>query len=79
MNWLVTSIVLSVVLTIVLNAGVRMFPRATERTARRFDDWTRPPLDDEGPRVRVFFPWRAMLLASIVLTVVLNMGRCATR
>jgi len=26
------------------------------------------------PRVKVFFPWKAMLLASIILTVFLNLG-----
>jgi hypothetical protein len=75
MNWLVVSLVLSVVLTIALNAGVRMFPGATDRAARRIEDYDY----DRGPRVRVFFPWRMMLVASIVLTVLLNMGRCATR
>jgi hypothetical protein len=75
-NWLVLSIVLSVVLTIVLNAGLRLFPGASERAARRLEDMARPRTDyDAGPRVRVFFPWRTMLVASLVLTLLLNLRR----
>jgi hypothetical protein len=67
MSWLIGSIVLSVVLTVVLNLGVRAFPHATERAVRRAEEWP-----DDGRRVRVFFPWKAMLIASIVLTIVVN-------
>jgi len=28
----------------------------------------------ERPRVKVFFPWKFMILASIILTVFLNLG-----
>lgn len=73
MDWIVTSIVLSVVLTIVLNLGLRMFPGAGDRAARRLD---RAPAarDDDGRRVRVWFPWKGMLIASVVLTIVLNLA-----
>lgn len=70
MDWLVTSIVLSVVLTVVLNVGLRMFPRAGDRAARRLDEAVAP--GDDGRRVRVWFPWKGMLIASVVLTVLLN-------
>ncbi|HVT76101.1 MAG TPA: DUF2905 family protein [Acidimicrobiales bacterium] len=68
MQWLLPSIVLSVVLTIVLNVLVRAFPGGAHRVARRVDQWAAAP----GPRVRVFFPWRSMLLASVVLTILVN-------
>jgi hypothetical protein len=64
MNWLVLSIVLSVVLTVVLNLAVRAFPGAPRRLEER--------LQADSPRMRVFFPWRAMLIASVVLTVLVN-------
>ena len=72
MHWLVVSIILSVVLTVVLNIGLRLFPDAGERIVRRvseranFDGASR----SEG---RVFVPWKAMLIASVVLTVVINL------
>ena len=66
-NWLLLSVLLSIGLTVVLNLGVRLFPSSIERATRRLAE----PVDD-GPRVRVFFPWKSMLIASIVLTVVLN-------
>jgi hypothetical protein len=75
-NWLVVSIVASVVLTVVLNVAIRLWPGAAERGSRQLDDWaSRQPaaeLGDDRHRVRVVVPWKAMLLASIVLTVVLN-------
>lgn len=74
-RFLVVSIVLSLVLTVALNLVLRLVPGAT----RRLDEWgqraarARPPTADEGPRVRVIVPWRAMLVASIALTIVANL------
>ena len=81
MNWLVLSIVASVVLTVVLNLAIRLFPGTADRGARRVDDWverqaaSREPTDSDpaGSRVQVFAPWKAMLIGSLVLTVVLNL------
>ena len=74
MDWIVLSLVLSIVLTIVLNVGVRAFPGATERATQRFDRWASEDAgDDRRVRVRVYFPWKAMLIASVVLTIVLNL------
>ncbi len=77
MNWLVLSIVASVVLTVVLNVGLRMFPGAGDRAGRRIEPWAPDPYDRSDPqpsqaRVRVFFPWKLMLIASLVVTVLLN-------
>ena len=69
MNWLVASILLSVVLTVVLNLAVRAFPGTAERSSRRLDEWAASP---RRSGVRVYFPWKGMLIASIVLTVLLN-------
>lgn len=76
MRWLVTSIVLSVVLTIVLNLVLRTFPGLPARLGRALEGRTcgaRGRPDGTGARrSRVIFPWRAMLLVSLVGTVVLN-------
>jgi hypothetical protein len=81
-DFLVASIVLSVVLTIVVNAVLWLFPgsgrrvddgvqRLAERQAGSFDArYDRP----QRSRVQVIFPWKAMLIGSIVLTVVLNLA-----
>jgi hypothetical protein len=80
-QWLWFSLVASVVLTVLLNVAIRLWPGGAERSARRLDDWAQqqapPPPDGrsgggDGPQVRVIVPWKAMLLASVVLTVVLN-------
>jgi hypothetical protein len=77
MGWLATSLLLSVVLTVVLNVALRAWPRSGER----LDGWMRDvatprPDSPRGPddRVaRVIVPWKAMLVGSLVLTVVLNL------
>ena len=75
MQWLLGSLIVSVVLTVVLNVGLRAFPNAGNRAARTLEEraWQeRAGRRDEG-RVRVFFPWKAMLVVSILLTVLLNL------
>jgi hypothetical protein len=76
MEWLVASLVVSLVLTVLVNAAIRMWPGAASRGIERLTDWTERQDGTEvgrgsGP-VRVIFPWKAMLVASIVLTVGLN-------
>jgi hypothetical protein len=75
-QWLVVSLVASVVLTVLLNVAVRLWPGAADRSAERITDWADhqapPPSDDDQGRVRVIVPWKAMLIASVVLTVLLN-------
>lgn len=79
MGFLATSIVLSVVATVLLNVVPRLFPRQSQSLGRRLDERltdmaerTPPGEQSDGPRVQVFFPWRAMLIGSVLLTVLLN-------
>jgi hypothetical protein len=74
-SWLATSIVLSVVLTVIVNLGLRAFPDAGRRAAERLDEWALPADDDrpEDRRARVVVPWKAMLIGSLVLTLALNL------
>lgn len=88
MGFLATSIVLSVVATVLLNVVPRLFPRQTQSIGQRIDervsDMTERSTDGRpgetghdrsgGPSVRVFFPWKAMLIGSVVLTVLLNVA-----
>ena len=76
MNWLVLSIVASVVLTVVLNLAIRLFPGTAERGARRVDEWAERQAADRpagAGRTQVIVPWKAMLIGSLVLTVALNL------
>ena len=73
MEWLVASLVLSVILTVLLNVLVRAFPGASDRAARRLDDLATPKKDERSRnRVRVYAPWKAMLITSLLLTIALN-------
>jgi hypothetical protein len=76
MTWLGVSIVLSLLLTIILNVALRMFPDFGRRLARGL---TQPsfPSADQGrpskPQLRLWTPWKAMILGSVILTIVLNL------
>jgi hypothetical protein len=75
-RWLILSVALSVVLTVLLNLGLRVFPEAGNRVARSLAELTAPNTDNgrgNDRRVRVFAPWKAMILGSVVLTIVVNL------
>ena len=72
------SILLSVVLTVLLNVVIRLFPGAAGRGTRRMTDWAQggtraqdSPTDGRSS-VRMIAPWQTMLLASLALTILLN-------
>jgi len=74
--WLAISIALSVVLTVLLNVGLRLFPGAGRRVAREVSKLTLPTTEEtraSDRRVRVWTPWKAMILGSVVLTIVVNL------
>jgi len=78
-DFLVQSLVASAVLTLALNFLPRLFPNAARRAEqevhRRVEDaWSDREPGDGGPRVKVFFPWKAMLIISIVLTILVNVA-----
>lgn len=82
MQWWWFSLVASVVLTVVLNLAIRRWPGGAGRNVARLDDWARRqvrhpdgahgPDGSDGRRVRVIVPWKAMLIVSVVATVLLN-------
>ena len=75
-DWLFLSLVLSVVLTVVLNIVLWVFPGLGDRIAQSFERLaTRAPVDagKDERRVRVFVPWKAMVIASVVLTILVNL------
>jgi hypothetical protein len=75
-DWLFISIALSLVLTVLLNVALRAFPDAGRRVARGVAGRTGPPADrsrTSDRRVRVWVPWKAMIVASLILTIVVNL------
>jgi hypothetical protein len=74
-QWLVISVGLSVILTVLLNVGLRAFPEAAHRLARTLTAFTSPGTDParrNDRHVRVVMPWKAMVLGSLILTIVVN-------
>ena len=75
-NFITYSIIASIVLTVVLNVLPFIFPNAAAKLQRKIEENARKAIaqheDGNRPRVKVFFPWKAMLIGSIVLTVLVN-------
>jgi hypothetical protein len=71
------SIVASIVLTIGLNVAIRAFPGIGDWVHEHLARLAERSANDAGSepdrrRVQVFFPWKAMLIVSIVLTLAIN-------
>jgi len=76
-NFIIYSIVGSVVLTVVLNVLPLLFPNAATKLQKKIEDNGRSAIEQHEnsnqPRVKVFFPWKAMLIGSIILTLLVNL------
>ncbi len=76
-NFITYSIIGSIVLTIALNVLPLLFPNAAAKMQKKIEENARRAIeqheDDNLPRVKVFFPWKAMLIGSLVLTVLVNL------
>jgi hypothetical protein len=76
-TWLAFSIAASVVLTLVLNVALRVFPDARLRLhdslRRTLERAHRSTDEPDVPRVHVVFPWKVMLVGSLVLTLLINL------
>jgi hypothetical protein len=75
-RWIVVSVAMSVVLTALLNIGLRAFPDAGRRAARGLAELTSPDYDgghERDRRLRVFVPWKAMIVGSVILTIVVKL------
>ncbi len=75
-NFLIISLIGSVLLTLALNLLPAIFPNAAAKAERKIvekmQETQSDRLDPNTPKVRVFFPWKAMLIGSLILTVLVN-------
>ena len=78
-NFILMSIVGSIVLTVLLNLLPLIFPNFAANTMRKLEESARRKIeqheDDNQPSVKVFFPWKGMLIGSVILTVLVNLVR----
>ena len=76
-NFLLISLIGSIVLTLALNFLPALFPNAAAKVERKIVEKMQEThsnrVDPNTPKVRVFFPWKAMLIGSLILTVLVNM------
>lgn len=75
-NFLITSIIGSIVLTLLLNLLPLLFPNQAANLQRKVEEHARRSIeqheDQNQPNVKIFFPWKAMIIISIILTVLVN-------
>ena len=80
-SFLLWSLIGSVALTLALNLLPALFPNAASRAeARLIRSMEAQHANRENPatpRVRFFFPLKAMLIGSLALTVLVNVVGCA--
>ena len=66
------------VLTILVNLIPRLFPKATQKAERelqqKLEEAFAEKEDGSRPRMKVFFPWKTMLIVSVLLTLLANFG-----
>ena len=76
-NFLLISLIGSIVLTLALNLLPAIFPNAAAKAERKIVEKMQQTHSDrinpDTPKVSVFFPWKAMLIGSLILTVFVNL------
>ena len=76
-NFLLYSVIGSVVLTVLHNVLPVIFPNAANNVQRKIEENAKKAIqqheDDQQPGVKVFFPWKIMLVVSVVLTILVNL------
>lgn len=75
-NFLLISLIGSIVLTLALNLLPALFPNAAAKAERmiveKMEKTHQDRIDPNTPKVRIFFPWKAMLIVSLLLTILVN-------
>lgn len=75
-NFILVSLIGSLALTLALNLLPALFPNAAAKAERKIvekmQETHQDRVDPNTPKVRIFFPWKAMLIGSLLLTVLVN-------
>ena len=76
-DFLIISLIASIALTLVLNLLPMVFPNAAAKAERKIVEKMQETHDNRvnpnTPKLRVFFPWKAMILISVGLTIAVNL------
>jgi len=82
-KFILISIIGSILLTLLLNFLPLIFPNTAACTQKKLEDHARQSIaqheDPDQPRVKIFFPWKFMLIVSIGLTLAINLVAMITR
>lgn len=76
-NFILNSIIASVVLTAAINLFPMLFPKATKKIEEKVQNEITSSIEkregQQSPKIKIFFPWKFMLFASVILTVLVNL------
>ena len=72
-DFLLYSIIASIVLTIIFNLGLRLIPRSSKKASDFIHTEIEKAAHSGGPNVRVIFPWKTMIVISVILSLALNL------
>ena len=76
-NFLILSVIGSIILTALLNLLPALFPKSAEKAERKMlekmQQMHEDRIDPGTPKVQIFFPWKAMLAISLFMTVAMNL------
>ena len=73
MKFLIQFLILSIVLTVIVNLLLRFFPGIGQSLTEGARKRAEQSAATGERRARVYFPWKAMVVGSIVLTVLVNL------
>lgn len=75
-NFLLFSIIGSVTLTVLLNVLPLIFPKTSIKMQKKIEENAKRAIqqheDENQPSLKILFPWKAMLVISLMLTVLIN-------
>ena len=70
-SFLIDSLIASAVLTVLINVMAQLFPGSSaEDRIRELVGEDRE--SDARPRLRIWFPWKAMLISSVAVSLLIN-------
>lgn len=76
-EFLLTSLIASILLTLALNLLPMIFPNMAAKAERKVVETMQKTHDDRvnpsSPKIRIFFPWKMMILISVGLTIAVNL------
>ena len=73
-DFLWISLIASIILTVAVNLVFWFFPAGKGSLSEWINQQVSDQIDNPRSGVRVIFPWKTVIVVSVLLTIVLNLG-----